>query len=417
LRSNDVRQLAYNPLTDELFAATPFGVSVYRQVSNEWYDSDFFPDSLVQPWESLDITRATLPFGYDALTPGFITDSELRSYPIQGAIEDPYGNWWVATWGDFVWSWKFGTFDLVPQRWGLFNNAVSAIYQDSKRLYFGGTDPYDTETGFSVYRTTDRTWDYYQARYTEGLVSDNINRIVGSDTSRFVWLGTDRGVTRFNRENGEFRTYDHRAGLSDDVVWGLFLDGDILWVGTDFGIDGIFLPADSVFNATTDPVRGARIYDIDVIDGVVWLGTDRGLYRLVKPTPAWYRFAPEEGPLAGRIRAITHDANHIYIGSDRGIGIIDREGNEPIQSYESPSVLPDDDIYDIAVTADSILWAATPSGLFRFVPATMERRLFTQEDGLIDIFVETIVVDGDYLWLGTLRGANRFRWNNPLRID
>lgn len=417
LRSNDIRALGYDSLTDELYASTPDGASSYRPVSKEWSDIDFFPDSLAQLWDQLDLTRLNLPTGYDALTTGYITDSELRSYQVIGALEDSYDNWWVATWGDFIWTWEFGGFDLVPQTWGLFNNAVSAIYQDSKRLYFGGSDSYNTETGLSVCTKAGTSWDYYEARYSEGFASDNVNRIAGSDSSKYVWLATDKGVTRFNPKNGEFRTYDQRAGLSNDYIWDVYLDGDILWVGTDFGIDGIFLPTDSVFSATTDPLRGASVYDIDVVDDVVWLGTDRGLFRLVKPTPVWYRYSSNEGPLSGRIRAITHDAKHIYLGSDRGIGIIDREGNEPVQYFESPSVLPSDDIYDIAVTADSIVWAATPIGLLRFVPATLERRLFTQDDGLIDIFVETIVVDGDFLWLGTLQGANRFRWNNPLRID
>jgi ligand-binding sensor domain-containing protein len=268
-----------------------------------------------------------------------------------------------------------------------------------------------------VLDTADNTWQYYEARFTEGFTSDNVNGIVGDDSGRYIWMATDKGVTRLNQRRKEFRTYDQRNGLSDDFIWSVALDGDILWVGTDFGIDGIFLPADSVFSATTDPLRGASIYDIEVIDDVVWLGTDRGLYRLVKPTPVWYRFSSGEGPLSGRIRAITHDAKYIYLGTDRGIAMIDREGEKPVQYFESPSVLPSDDIYDIAVTADSIVWAATPIGLLRFVPATHEQRVFTEEDGLIDIFVETISVDGDYLWLGTAEGVNRFRWNNPLRID
>lgn len=417
LPSNDILQLAYDPATDELYAATPNGVAVYRPVADEWYDVDFFPDSLTQPWNSLDLTRLTLPFGYDVLSQGFITDPQLRSYQVQGAFEDSYDNWWVATWGDFIWKWEFGTFNLTPERQGLFDNAVYCIYQDADHVYFGGTDPYDTQTGISVYDQGNNTWDYYEARYIEGFTSDNVNEIVGDDSSRYVWLATDKGVTRFNRKREEFRTYDRRSGLSDDFIWSLYHDGDILWVGTDFGIDGIFLPADSVFNATTDPLRGASVYDIDVINDVVWLGTDRGLYRLVKPTPVWYGFAADQGPLSGRIRAITHDTKHIYLGTDRGIGMIDREGDQPVRYFESPSVLPNDDIYDIAVTADSIIWAATPLGLLRFVPATLERRLFTEEDGLIDMFVETIVVDGDYLWLGTEQGVNRFRWNNPMRID
>ena len=116
------------------------------------------------------------------------------------------------------------------------------------------------------------------------------------------------------------------------------------------------------------------------------------------------------------MRALTHDDRYLYVGSDRGIAVIDLVGSQGITIYESPSYLRDDNVYDIAVT-DSILWAATPSGLIRFVPDTHEERIFTTADGLVALPVQTIVVDGDYLWLGTPGGASRFRWRNPLRID
>jgi ligand-binding sensor domain-containing protein len=416
LRANNVRRLAYDVRADKLYADTPMGASVFEPLTDEWLDVVTFPDSLVQPWQRHDISRLTLPFGYSSLTSGYITDPEMRSYAIQGAVEDHLGDWWVGTWGLFVWVHEFGTFQLEPQTWGLFSEDVSAIYMDSTTMMFGGPDYYGNENGLSVYDTLTGEWQYFESRYTQGFASDNIYRMVGKPGGRYVWCATDQGVVRFDRTQSEFRTYDEHSGLSHDEIWGLYVDEEILWVGTDYGIDGIYLPSDSIFSATTDPLAGARVYDIDVIDDVVWLGTDRGLFRLVKPTPQWYRFGYGDGPLSGRVRALTHDDDYLYVGSDRGIAMIDRRGLKPVQVFESPSVLPDENIFDIAVTKD-IVWAATRSGLLRFVPSTHESRLFTADDGMLDSFVETILVDGDYLWLGTQYGANRFRWNNPLRID
>jgi ligand-binding sensor domain-containing protein len=120
--------------------------------------------------------------------------------------------------------------------------------------------------------------------------------------------------------------------------------------------------------------------------------------------------------MSGIVRALTYDSKNLYVGSDRGIAIIALDGDRPIQIFEAPSALIDDDITDLAVT-DGILWAATRSGLIRFVPATREQRVFTAGDGLVDQDVQRITVDGDYLWLGTPSGVSRFRWNNPQRID
>ncbi|MFH0931363.1 MAG: two-component regulator propeller domain-containing protein [Candidatus Zixiibacteriota bacterium] len=42
---------------------------------------------------------------------------------------------------------------------------------------------------------------------------------------------------------------------------------------------------------------------------------------------------------------------------------------------------------------------------------------YYKEDGLLDNNIQTLLLDGDYIWFGTQRGATRFYWNNPLRMD
>jgi len=417
LRANNVRRVAYNEVTDELWADTPLGVSVYRPTFKEWIDTQGFPDSLQTPWRPIDLTGLTIPFGWDILTPGHLTDPQFRSYQIRGSVEDSWGTKWIGTWGQFVWSISPGSFTVVPQRWGLFQNDVEAIFLDSGLVVFGGPNYYDGGNALTIYDTASGDWRYIEARYTEGFASDNISRIVGEPGGRFLWLATDRGLVRMDRRSSGFRTYGLHEGLVDERVHALAIDGDILWIGTEVGIDGLYIPRDSIFHATTDAVRDSRIYDIEVLDDVVWLATDRGLMRLAKPTPEWRRFYTDQGPLAGRVRALAGNRHNLYVGSDRGIAIVDLAGRQPVEVFESPSLLPDENIYDLALTADSIVWAATPSGLLRLVPATHERRLITTDDGLLDMFVQRIVPDGDYLWLGTLKGANRFRWKNPFRVD
>lgn len=416
LRDNEVRRLAYDPSTDELFADTRLGVSVYRSLTREWYDVATFPEAQTEPWAPIDLGRFFLPFGWDAMTPGYVTDDRMRSFPVRGAYKDSYSRLWIGTWGNFVWRSDPAGYEVAPVRWGLYNEDVSAIYLDSVKMCFGSLNYFGSESAVSLLDRRTNEWRYYESRLIPGFGSAHVTRIVGEPNGRVLWLGTDQGVVRFDTEKDEFRTYNEHHGLWDSDILSLSLDGDILWVGTEFGINGIYIPEDSVFDATTDLVYGTRVYDIAVTDDVVWIGTDLGLFRLNKPTPVWKRFSYADSPLEGRVRALGTDGQYLYVGSDRGIVMIDRLGIKPIQTYESPSIIPVRDIYDIAVT-DTIVWAATGSGLLRFVPATHERRFFGRADGMLDDIVEDIVVDGDYLWLGTLHGANRFRWNNPLRID
>lgn len=416
LPSNEVRRLAYNPDTDELFAETNLGPSVFRRVWNEWRFTPEFPDSLESHWQPARIEGWYLPFGYDALTQGFFTDPHLRRYEIAGSIEDSYGNSWIGTWGDFVWRQQYAGFDLEPQDWGLYNDNVAAMFLDSGRVYFAGPSLYRGDAALTIYDTAAASWQYIEAEFTDGFATDAVHEIEAQPGSPTLWMATDLGVVRYNRESGRFRTFGRSSGLSDDRVNALCLDGDFLWVGTESGVDAIYLPTDSIFRASTSEVGIARVRAIATTRDVVWLGTDRGLFRLVKPEAEWVRFDRPAGEFSRAVRSLVINDDRLYVGLERGIGVIDLTYNEPAIVYESVDGLPDDNIFEIAVT-DSILWAATPSGLVRYVPATKERRVFTMDDGLLAAFVQTIEVDGDYLWLGTEKGANRFRWRNPQRID
>lgn len=416
LPSNEIRRLAYNPDTDELFAETSLGTSVFRRVFEEWRFTPDFPDSLERPWEPARIEGWYLPFGYDALTLGYFTDPHLRRYEIAGSIEDSYGNSWIGTWGDFVWRQQYAGFDLEPQDWGLYNDNVAAIFLDNGVVYFAGPSLYRGDGALTVYDTASASWRYIEAEFTDGFATDAVYQITGQQGGRSLWMATDLGVVRYDRQSGRFRTSGRSSGLSDDRVNALCLDGDFLWIGTESGVDAIYLPTDSVFRASTSEVGVARVRAIAATRDVVWLGTDRGLFRLVKPEAEWVRFDRTMGEFSRAVRSLVVQGDRLYVGLERGIGVIDLNFNDPARVYESADGLPDDNIFDVAVT-DSILWAATPSGLVRYVPATKERRVFTMDDGLLAPFVQTIEVDGDYLWLGTENGANRFRWKNPQRID
>lgn len=416
LLMNTVGRLAYNSLTDELFAETGIGISVYNRLTQEWSQVPTFPASLQQPWDNVDMTKYFLPFGYTCLDPKYVEDPNRRSYAVVGGIEDDRGLEWIGTWGLFLWTVEMGAINAYPIKYGLYQDAVAAMFIDSLGMYFGGPSSIDGERGFTEYVRRDNQWNYYESQYLPTFTTDEINDIDGKLNGRYLWMATEMGVIKFDRRNKSFSTIDRRNGLTNELVWSVCLDDDILWIGTETGIDGYYIPGDSIFHATTDVLQNNRIYDIDVTEDVVWLGTDDGLYRLVKPTPVWKRYSYSNSPLDGRVRTLTHSGHYLYAGTDHGIGVVDLRGMEAARSYESPSVLPDGNIYRIAVT-DSIIWASTQSGLIRLNPFTLETRVFDTSDGLLDIFVEDIVVDGDYLWLATYRGVNRFRWNNPLRID
>ena len=68
--------------------------------------------------------------------------------------------------------------------------------------------------------------------------------------------------------------------------------------------------------------------------------------------------------------------------------------------------------------ADSAhVWVGKENGLLKYVKRENRWYRYSRADGLLDNSVRWILLDGDYIWLGTGRGLTRFFWNAPHLID
>jgi len=63
------------------------------------------------------------------------------------------------------------------------------------------------------------------------------------------------------------------------------------------------------------------------------------------------------------------------------------------------------------------VWVATKNGVLRLDKKFQTWTKYTTYDGLLDNFVQDLVLDGDYIWFGTPQGVTRFYWNNPRLRD
>jgi ligand-binding sensor domain-containing protein len=76
----------------------------------------------------------------------------------------------------------------------------------------------------------------------------------------------------------------------------------------------------------------------------------------------------------------------------------------------------DAQINRILATRTSV-WVATDAGVLKYDRAGERWVTFTVEDGLSSNRVNSILLDGDYIWFGTDGGLTRFYWNTPYRLD
>lgn len=77
---------------------------------------------------------------------------------------------------------------------------------------------------------------------TKNTLCDNNVRTICEDNDGFVWIGTQKGLNRFDPETNTFLhfsySYDDLNGINDNVINKLFLDVDgHLWIGTNAGLN------------------------------------------------------------------------------------------------------------------------------------------------------------------------------------
>jgi len=414
LPSNNIVSLAYDQEHSELNVRTLQGDYALNPASLEFEPISQFPDELAIPWTRIDLLNYSLPLGYSAVEGNFITDPNLRDFLVQGAVTDDWGNVWVGTWGLGLWRSYDNYPSLERMVYGLGQSNVRAVERMGSEWWFAGPRLDGEPGGITVYDTLQQEWRSYESRLVTGLISEDVLDL--AHTGDTMWIATAGGLTQYCASHADgFKSYNEFSGLLSELVTALEPDDDFLWIGTDLGINALYLPTDSLMRAVDRQTAGVYVFDLKAVDDFLWMGTDHGLFRLYKGNNQWRRFSYADNILNGRVRAIDADDTAFYFGTDVGLAIVYRDGSA-IQEYTAGDIFPGSDIYALAVT-ERIVWASTPYGLVRFDPRSDSYRIFTTDDGLFDDFVQVIYPDGDYLWLGTQEGVQRFYWKNPYRID
>jgi len=228
----------------------------------------------------------------------------------------------------------------------------------------------------------------------QGLSSDMILSIAVQGEE--VWFGTYAGgATLYNAAKKTFTTYTTKGVPEDKVddgrsinwknrlpynhVSAIQVDGDRTWFGTyfyGFGGGGISTyqpkskPAWKTFS--TWDRRAKKIVSLAVDASTVWVGSDRGLTVLDKKTGQWTKFYSTQEGLAGNfVNAILDETGALWAGTNAGISRWDKT-RKTWKTYGAKEGLTDLDVKALARTGDS-LWAGTSGGLLFSLDNSQDR--------------------------------------------
>lgn len=168
--------------------------------------------------------------------------TSLSNNTILAIYEDVSRNIWIGT------EKGLNQFDRLHQRFihyysnpkdknSLSGDYVMSILEEPNEIgsllwigiYNGGLNQFDRQKGrFTIYK--------HDLNIPKSL-SNNNPRCIFRDSSGTLWIGTDYGLNKFNRDKDDFDYYKEKDGLAGDAVYGILEDhAHRLWLSTDKGL-------------------------------------------------------------------------------------------------------------------------------------------------------------------------------------
>jgi len=268
--------------------------------------------------------------------------------------------------------------DLPMFRWenfttanGLPNNHVFCVLVDGKRIWAG------TENGLGLYENG--IWKVFGP--ADGLAHQAVLSLALDKRTGDVWAGTMGGLSRVSA--GRIDTFTQlNSGLSNDIVYGVGVQGDYVWAATAAGASRLNTHTGqwSLFNERNTPMYEIWNYAVsaaeDKVYYAVWGG---GVLEYDQKTERWKDYQDPDGE------------TEMVVMKDQGL------------------------IHEITTSVsyvDKILWVATYFGASRY-DGRYWHNFLTKDSGLPSNFLNQIKgVDANRAWFSTDKGLAYYDGTN-----
>ena len=266
-------------------------------------------------------------------------------------------------------------------------NFITALFLDKDaRLWVGAAE--------GVYVLDTETRQIQEVFSSEAKVPTPYISFIEQDVSGGIWLGTrENGLIRVGRPPTDAEGFvDHIEYISDlpspqllsvqenrdgEFYIGTANNGFFLWDPISMKISEWSLY--HLYDNENVFWDGARVFSL-FIDrtGLLWLGTDSGLFRSAS-RPVFSLHSALSDTLQAlnvkHVKSITHDVNgYLWIGSfGEGVVRFDERGGDVVHFKSEPdnaNALIDDRVLAIDVDKDLNVWILTSGGISRFDLAT-----------------------------------------------
>jgi ligand-binding sensor domain-containing protein len=249
-----------------------------------------------------------------------------------------------------------------------------------------------------------------------GIPANKVHAVLKT-TDGHLWIGTWDGLC-VREKNGQFKRYGPEQGLSHKLVLCMVEDpktGD-LWVATMRGLNKFSGGKITKYLQTDSGLPNNVVYGVDLVDDHVWVATAAGAGSLNLKTGLWkiydHNNAKMHEPWCYSIKGAR---DLIYIGVWGG-GIIEHDpAKGSFKEYRDPDsdfhydLIPDDgpinDITSWITWNEGILWQCTYFGVSRY-DGKFWRTWVQDKSPLPSNFTQIAWPVGRACWIGHDKGAS-----------
>lgn len=411
----DIIRIWVDEFDKKLYASTTVNSYEYDILFDKWFPLSELPSLEIQYRHISAPDIMYLPGGFNYNQREAIIDPEGRDFQLTDIINDGSGNMWVGTWGygAGVSMTTSNVVDFLP--FGLIQKRVDAIDNYNGELWIGGANYGSYRTGLTKFDPEELVFEQVESGYSPDFPDGDILCIETDDDH--VYAGTDIGLIIIDRNDNQIlKRVSRRYGLDDEYILSLKKYGDSLFIGTTSGVEIYSLDEDSVFSFRPGQFRGEYIYDLEKTDSSIWIAATSGAFQYNFNTGKLQQFQDPNLIIFSEAQSLAIFNNFLWFASSNGLVKLDLK---TAKNYGYPMPLYNLTGQSLAVN-ETIAAIATNSGL-KFVyhkdPDKINEITFDQNDGFPSDKILSVLLDGDFIWVGTDQGLTRFLWNDPYRVD
>ncbi len=348
----------------------------------------------------------------------------LSKNSIRTLYKDNNGAMWVGTFygGLNIWHPSNNNFKKITQNikgYGLKNNVVSSMVEVNNNIYFG------TEGGgITILNTKTKKYKYLTTK-TSNLKGNNVKSLCVTKDNK-LWLGIFKfGLQVYDLETKQFSTAQPSKELQDYIkgknVYSIINDTkNSIWIGV-FG-KGVIK-----YNTKTKLFKNYWKSEKDSLssdlvrtvfkdsDDNIWVGTERGLNKIIKDGTIKKYFYNEKEKYGEKILTIYQDKSKKIWVSVKSKGLYTLENN----NFKSIELLPntplEPSIHNILEDNNNNLWLSTNQGIIKYQYVNKKITIFKKSnDGFVNREFNSnssLKIGDSYLYFGGPGGVTYFDTN------